>query len=98
MLFKSYLSILSKQWNFRHYIDILPLVENSQKLNIVIRWASFTLHVFIFNLYIVLLLTESGLVMQFAWIFLKIFKYNSHEGSLGKTMKKTLKKNFMLKF
>ena len=40
-----------------------------------------------------------GLVMQFTWIFLKIFKYYFLEGNLRKTMKKNFKKyNFLLKF
>ena len=32
--------------------------------------------------------TNAGFVMQFAWTFLKIFKYNFHQGNLRKIMKK----------
>ena len=45
------------------------------------------------------LTTKSRLVMQFAWIFLKIFKYCDLQGNPRKTMEKTFfkKEEFSVK-
>ena len=53
--------------------------------------------------YLTYCVLNQGLVMQFAWIFLKIFKYFFLQGNLRKTMEKVFKKplinnNFLLKF
>ena len=63
---------------------------------LVIERANFTLQVLLICL-TVLLQCNQELVIQFAWIFLKIFKCYFFQGNLRKTMKKNLKKKNSVK-
>ena len=82
-------------------IDILPLVENCYNFNKYILWNELLLpfKYFIFDL-LCYNWCNQGFVMQFAWIFLKIFKCYFHQGNIRKTMGKIFQKNtnFLLTF